>query len=344
MCVLCGYIGKEPAAPILLRMGERMQGLWSGYYTGIGTLGDDGVIRHYKTTGYSRHWRERFSTDDLPGTMGFFHSRTNSGGDAKYAHPFVSSDGSTMLVSQGSSGVFAEREQVIVDIANMLLDNGVRFASADSTLTYKKYPVLKDGSQVHVSDIVCEYAAWLHKTIADPLEAVRKTGSDILEEAISLYIFRDHPGHVYTTNVNSRLAIRFKPDSVVMSSSTLAFDDDGGDPVELTSNSVADISLKGIRMERMSGELTVLPIKDQNGLTEEVLDWIRKNPGTIEARIKDQVLNHRCFTDKRELCNAQTHPIMERLLAEGLIRMESKEVPGPAGSGDFGWQTAFFIN
>ena len=35
---------------------------------------------------------------------------------------------------------------------------------------------------------------------------------------------------------------------------------------------------------------------------------------------------------------------MEHLLAEGLIRMESKEVPGPAGSGDFGWQTAFFIN
>ena len=144
MCVLCGYIGKEPAAPVLLRMGERMQGLWSGYYTGIGTLGDDGVIRHHKTTGYSRHWRERFSTDSLPGTMGFFHSRTNSGGDAKYAHPFVSSDGSAMLVSQGSSGVFAEREQEIVDIANMLLDNGIRFASADSTLTYKKYPVLKD--------------------------------------------------------------------------------------------------------------------------------------------------------------------------------------------------------
>ena len=110
MCVLCGYIGKEPAAPILLRMGERMQGLWSGYYTGIGTLGDDGIIRHYKTTGYSRHWRERFSTDDLPGTMGFFHSRTNSGGDAKYAHPFVSSDGSTRWPSSSTHTISAMKQ------------------------------------------------------------------------------------------------------------------------------------------------------------------------------------------------------------------------------------------
>ena len=64
MCVLCGYIGRrEAAASVLLRMGERMQGLWSGFYTGIGVLGNDGVIRHRKTTGYSKYWRERFSTD-----------------------------------------------------------------------------------------------------------------------------------------------------------------------------------------------------------------------------------------------------------------------------------------
>ena len=86
MCVLCAYISRETqAAPLLLESGERIQGLWSGFYTGIGILGDDGVIRHRKTTGYSRYWRERFSTDELPGRMGFFHSRTKSGGDARYA-------------------------------------------------------------------------------------------------------------------------------------------------------------------------------------------------------------------------------------------------------------------
>ena len=34
MCVLCGFIGRErQAAHVLLRMGERMQGLWSGTTT-----------------------------------------------------------------------------------------------------------------------------------------------------------------------------------------------------------------------------------------------------------------------------------------------------------------------
>ena len=344
MCVLCGYISKdEQAAPVLLRMGERMQGLWSGFYTGIGVLGSDSVIRHHKTTGYSKYWRERFSTDDLPGTMGFFHSRTNSGGDARYAHPFVSSDGSVMLVGQGSSGIFADRDQEIVQIGNMLLDEGIRFSSRDDSLNFKKYQILKDGSQIHVSDIVCEYAAYLFKKIGDPLETVRKTGTDILEEAISLYIFRDRPGHIYTTNVNTRLAIQFHPDRVMMSSSTLAFDDDSGDPLELTSNSVADISLDGIRIERLSEKLNVRQIVRKEGLTDAVLDWIRNNPGTCEAAIKDNVLNPRCPDKAKLLYTGLVHPIIEKFLEEGKIRLENQEVPGPVCCSDKGLQTGIFI-
>ena len=343
MCVMCGYIGKrEPAAPVLLRMGERMQGLWSGFYTGIGVLGDDGVIRHRKTTGYSKFWRERFSTDELPGFTGFFHSRTNSGGDARYAHPFVSSDGSVMLVSQGTSGVFAPREQKIVDIGNFLLDHGASFSSRTESLPFKKYQILKDGSQVHVSDIVCEYAAFLSKTVSDPLEVVRKTASDILEEAISLFIFRGFPGHIYTTNVNSRLAIQFNEDYVMMSSSKLAFDDDSGDPLELTTNSVADIWLDGIRMEKLSPELKVRQIQQKEGLTDAVLDWIRNHPGTVAAYIKDQVFNPRCPDKAHLLYSGQVHPLLEQLLEESKIRLEDKEVPGPGGV-DLGLTTGIFI-
>ena len=343
MCVLCGYIGRrEAAASVLLRMGERMQGLWSGFYTGIGVLGNDGVIRHRKTTGSSKYWRERFSTDELPGNTGLFHSRTNSGGDARYAHPFVSSDGSVMLVSQGTSGVFASREQEIVNIGNRLLDQDVRFSSRIESLPFKKYQILKDGSQVHVSDIVCEYAAFLAKTMNDPLEIVRKTGSDILEEAVSLYVFRRFPGHVYTTNVNSRLAIQVHEDFVAMSSSKLAFDDDSGDPIELSTNSVADISLDGILIKRLSGELQVRQIPQQEGLTDAVLDWIRTHPGTSEANIKDQVLNPRCPDKAHQLYSGQVHPILEQLLAEGKVRLEDREVPGPNDS-DLGLKTEIYI-
>ena len=343
MCVLCGFIGKEQqAAPVLLRMGERMQGLWSGFYTGIGVLGDDGAIRHRKTTGYSKYWRERFSCGDLPGSTGFFHSRTQSGGDARYAHPFVSNDGSAMLVSQGFSGVFAGLDAKIVKIGDMLLDEGVRFSSRTDALEFKKYPELKDGSLVHVSDIVCEYAAYLYRKLRDPLAAVRKTGNDILEEAISLYIFRDRPGHVYTTNVNSRLIIQSRPDCVMMSSTALAFDDDSGEMLELPFNSVADIALDGIRVERLSDRLQVRPVPDQRGLTDAIMQWIRENPGTSEAQIKDKVINPRCPNKDKILYSGLVHPILEQFLAEGRVRLEDQEVPGPSCCTDKGLRTGIF--
>ena len=46
MCVMCACINRDAeAAPILMNMGKRIEGLWSGYYTGLGCIGDDGVIR-----------------------------------------------------------------------------------------------------------------------------------------------------------------------------------------------------------------------------------------------------------------------------------------------------------
>ena len=343
MCVLCGYISKEnQAAPVLLESGEKIQGLWSGFYTGIGVLGDDGVIRHRKTTGYSRYWRERFSTGDLPGRMGFFHSRTNSGGDARYAHPFVSSDGSVMLCGQGCAGIFDKDDEKAVEIGNMLLDEGVVFSSRDDSLKFKKYQILKDGSQVHVSDIVTEYAAFLIKRNHDPLKTVQQTGSAILEEAISLYIFRDFPGRIYTTNVNTRLAILWREDGVIMSSSPLAFGDSEGSHLELPVNSIAEISVDGIKIQQLTPDITVHQLSDRKDLTGEILQWIKDHPGTRLAELKDKVLNHRCKEFGKELYVARPHFIMEQLLNEGKIYLLSKEVPGPACCSDLGLQTFIF--
>lgn len=55
MCEMCAYIGRErSAAPILLAQGKRMEGLWSGFCTGIGVQDADGTLRMHKTLGYSR--------------------------------------------------------------------------------------------------------------------------------------------------------------------------------------------------------------------------------------------------------------------------------------------------
>ena len=340
MCVLAGYIGSLPAADLLLETGEVMQGLWSGFYTGIGVMGDDGTLRKFKTAGYSRYFREQFDLADLPGHCGLFHSRTNSGGDARYAHPFVSGDNTVMLCGQGRAGYFARFDDRPTEIGNMLLKQGIKFSSADTTQEKKKYQILDDGSQVHVSDIVTEYAAFLYKKIADPVQTVRQCATDILEEGISLYIFKAHPGHIFVSNVNCRLAIRFRPDGVLMATSKIALGTAPGRDLELPCNCVADITADSIKIEELSKQLEVSSITDQTGLYAEIFEYIKNNRGTSMAQIRDNIINPRCT--RGWLFDAYPYQIVEQMLNEGIIKLASEEIPGPPCGSSKAWQTLIY--
>jgi len=50
MCNIAGYTGTRPAAPILLEMLRRQEGLCGGYYTGIATV-HEGKIHYAKLAG-----------------------------------------------------------------------------------------------------------------------------------------------------------------------------------------------------------------------------------------------------------------------------------------------------
>ena len=68
MCNIAGYVGTEPAAPLLLEMIERQEGLAGGYYTGIVTLAD-GRLHCAKVVGDTATLRAAVRDLDLPGTM-----------------------------------------------------------------------------------------------------------------------------------------------------------------------------------------------------------------------------------------------------------------------------------
>ena len=328
MCMMCAFIAKDKnkqAAPSLLAAGKRIEGLWSGPYTGIGVLGDDDTLRVRKTTGYSRYWEEQFSCDELPGSMGFFHSRTGSGGDVRYAHPFLSHDGSAMLVSQGSAGIFKDQDEIIGAIGDSLLDEGVVFSSADSTLSIRKYPFTKDGAQVHVSDIVAEYGASNYRKLGDPLAAVRKTATDIKEEAGSLFIFKDRPGHVYVANMNQRMCIHFGEDGAMLASCALAMGDRPVNLIEMPPNTVADVTARDIKIEPLDPSLK--PYEGYPpGLVEALLEWLPDNPRTGLSCFLDKVLKQRFPLGV--LRHVPTTRLFEHLFYEGRLLLETEEVPG----------------
>ncbi len=328
MCEMGAYIGRrKEAAPVLMEYGKRIEGLWSGYCTGIGVQDADGTLRMHKTLGYSHHWEEAFELSSLPGTLGFFHSRTGypgMPGDRRYAHPFLTADGSGMLVSQGALGIFAEQSDSISRIGNRLLKEGKKFSSADSTVK-ERFQLLEDGSRVHMSDIVGEYAAHLLKQCGDPLEAIRKTGNDILEESCSLFLFKEFPGHLYVINMNQRLCAYFHEDGVSVSTCSLAFGNERVGLMEIPCNTIMDMTADSIRMERLSDEIqpySYIPA----GLQDAFLEWTAKTPGTMLAHVMDNVLKVRYPAGV--LRHVPTHEIFEQLYFDGKLKLETKEYPG----------------
>jgi len=326
MCVICAYTGKRKAAPLLLEAGRRIEGLWSGFYTGIGTL-DNGVIHCRKTTGCSDFWLKRFSYDELPGNTGFFHSRTGSGGAESFAHPFVSNDGSVMLVSQGSIGRFKNELDKFTAAAIDMSANGIRFSSATSNLSPAKYCILPNDTQVHISDVVNEAVAVAYARSKNPFAAIREVLSVLREESVSLFIFRDRPGFIYAGNVNQRLCAYSDSDGIILTTCALACGNVPHRIIEIPPNSVIEASADTLKIERLASCFavdSVLPF----GLAQCFIEYLKEKPESVLAHITDNALAPLFHGTELELRAAAAYTVFEFLYYDGQLRLENSFIPG----------------
>ena len=130
MCNLAAYAGTRPAAPILLELLERQEGLWSGHFSGISTV-YGGKVHTARICGNSRRLRLETDAENLPGTVGIAHSRTpGTTPTAAWSHPFPVGD-SLAYCANGVGGVFAgfDRSKLLKEMT----DAGVKFLSEIDT-------------------------------------------------------------------------------------------------------------------------------------------------------------------------------------------------------------------
>ncbi|MBO5217867.1 MAG: glutamine--fructose-6-phosphate aminotransferase, partial [Clostridia bacterium] len=66
MCVIAGYIGSRPAAPILIEMLRRQEGIGGGFFTGIATV-HEGKLHNAKLTGDLARLEAHTEAASLPG-------------------------------------------------------------------------------------------------------------------------------------------------------------------------------------------------------------------------------------------------------------------------------------
>lgn len=101
MCNIAAYAGGKQAAPILIEMLKKQQDYDGGMSTGIATI-HEGKLHWRKVVGDVDTLLRETDALSLPGTIGIAHTRP-SGTPETYelAHPYVSMDERTALVSNG---------------------------------------------------------------------------------------------------------------------------------------------------------------------------------------------------------------------------------------------------
>ena len=226
MCNIAGYIGEKQAAPILLEMIKRQEGLDSGFYTGIATI-HEGKIYYAKVIGDTQTLIDSEQVQSFPGTVGFIHSRTPSGGDVAWGHPFVHMDGDEVLhayIANGASGFFKKNNDRYTALAQELLDDGYVLTSKNKSCT--EYHVLKDGDGIHMSDAMCSLIARnLNRGAKDIPTAMTDAFCEMPGEIVGLFLSLTAPDSISYSRINMPMFVGFADHGAYLASSPTAFDE-----------------------------------------------------------------------------------------------------------------------
>lgn len=227
MCNIAGYIGKKQAAPILCKMMKKQEGFGAGYYTGITT--HDGVSMHtVKVLGNMKNLLEETNAVTFPGTIGFLHSRSKSGGGVEWGHPFIAKGGDLSYIANGAAGRFLteEHKQKRCALALELEKKGYEFLSRCEGVI-GDYPALSDGTAIHMSDLMCQYIACLIDEGYSPTAAMSKANSDLPSEVVGLVMRKENPRSIFITRINYPMMIGTACDGdIYLATTALAFPED----------------------------------------------------------------------------------------------------------------------
>lgn len=235
MCNIAGYVGTEPAAPILIEMMRRQEGLNAGYYTGIATL-HEGKIYYAKLTGDMEHLLEKTDAAHFPGNIGIIHSRTKSGGGDEWAHPFVGKNAAgevmTAYVANGSAGCFSGRTPEYNALAEQLIAAGYPM-NARLRLEEDRYQKLSDGTSVHMSDIMCQLILRNMDQGMAGAAAMESAFCEMPGEIVGLMLSLKETDRISWARINAPMQVGFSSHGAYLASAALGFLEDAGEPVIL---------------------------------------------------------------------------------------------------------------
>lgn len=228
MCNIAGYVGSQQAAPILVDMLMRQEGLAGGYYTGIVTY-HEGKFYSYKLTGNTQYLLDHHDILSMPGTIGIIHSRSKAGGGDEWAHPFIGRDPEghvlNYYVANGSVGYFKGREKENDLLAQELEAEGYIFDSK-VRIESERYQTLKDGCKVHMSDVAAQLIARNQYHGMPGAKAMEKGFCDMPCELVGLMLMTHTPGAIAYCATNMPMTVARAEHGMYLASAAVAMPQD----------------------------------------------------------------------------------------------------------------------
>jgi len=328
MCVLAAYLGDKPAAPTLLDMLEREEGLGGGFYTGLATI-HEGKLHWAKLVGDVARLREETDAASLPGRIGVAHSRTPSGGDREWSHPFIGNAEMLAYVANGAEGMFQGRTDWVA-AGNGLLEGGYRFRSGAGE-AIGPYPTLADGRCVHFSEIMCLLIEENLRQGDDLLGASGRAFQDWPAEIVALTLCAADDAHFVAMRINQPLMIGRCEGAVCAATTSLAFPPGMDWQMAMPPNAAARVGREGLEVVPFTGCVPAADMPSVEAVHETLLPALRREPQTIGGMCN---LITPLWPEGRLPQSAMlVYQTVAGLAAAGRVELVTETVPGMFGEG-----------
>ena len=256
MCNIAGYVGTKTAAPILIEMMLRQEGFNAGYYTGLATI-HDGKLHMDKVIGDTAVLLEQTDCANFPGTVGFIHGRSQSGGSVEWGHPFMGTGEKITYIANGTAGLFKKAyAQAHRDAYTQLRAAGYVMRSREES-PVGAYTVMPDGSGVHVSDLICQQIAQYTDGGMDSVAAIEKTLIQLPSEVVGLVLNREEPDRITWARTNFPMFIGIADHGTYMASTPQAFPEDVRRIKLLNEMSCGYVTAKGFVEKPFAAQLPI---------------------------------------------------------------------------------------
>ena len=329
MCNIAGYVGSKQAAPILIDMLRKQEGLDAGYYAGIATI-HEGKIYYRKLVGSLERLVKETDAAALPGTIGIIHGRTPGDTGDSWAHPFTcEKDGEvkTAFVLNGLAGCGKKFSDRWVPLAEDVLADGYELKSRVES--NGKNLTLSDNTRVHMSDVMTQLISRRILNGMNTVDAIEESFCEFPKEIVGLLLSTTEPNGISWGRMNFPMHLGFADDGAYLATAPLCFPEKVGEPILLPLMSTGVIYSDRFTCKKFKNPpFTVAPFsaKVRAEAYEGICKLISQEAVNINplGKLCEELFEEADCTQR----GAAIYSVLYELHKQGRLNIETKYKPG----------------